>query len=127
MFKRTITTRWLISSILTMALVFIIINILGGYAFSNYFYTSVRQQLTTEADKIQTSLQYYSFDKNSNLSAQIRTMVESFENKEKYELMMLNEDGETVLSSSGFEATITDNMTVIRKGKKKYFIIEHKY
>ena len=111
MFKRTITTRWLISSILTMALVFIIINILGGYAFSNYFYTSVRQQLTTEADKIQTSLQYYSFDKNSNLSAQIRTMVESFENKEKYELMMLNEDGQTVLSSSGFEATITDNMT----------------
>lgn len=111
MFKRTITTRWLITSTLTTVLVFIILNVLSGYALSNYFYSTVRQQLEAEASKIETSLRYYSIDTKSNFKAQIRTMAEEFEDKEKYELLILNENGKAVLTSSGFEPTITDNMS----------------
>ena len=110
MIKHSITRRWLINSTLTTVLVFIIINILLGYALSNYFYSSVRQQLKTEAEKIETSLQYYSIDTNSNLKAQVRTMVETFEDKEKFELLVLNESGKVSLSSSGFAPTLTDDM-----------------
>ena len=128
MFKRKITTKWLINSTLTTTLIFIIINILGGYLFSNYFYTSVRQQLATESDKIETSLKYYLIDTNSNFSTQVRTMVEGFEDKEKYELLLLNEEGQITLASSGFEPSVTDNMTdyaeALKNGTISYSIGE---
>lgn len=108
--KRNITTKWLVNSTLTTVLVFIVLNVLAGYALSNYFYSSVRQQLEMEADKIETSLQYYSIDTKSNLKAQVRTMVEEFEDKEKFELLIINENGKNVLSSSGFAPTLTDDM-----------------
>lgn len=109
-FKLTITKRWLISSVLSIAIVFLIIDIVGAYIVKNYYYSSINQQIATKANIVLNSLQYYEDDTNTNFSAQIRSMVENYEDKETVELQAINNKGEIVISSSGFAPVGTIEM-----------------
>lgn len=124
--KFTITKRWLVSSVLSIAIVFSIIDILGAYMLKNYYYNSIQQQISTKSNIVMNSLRYYAEDENTNFAAQIRSMVENYEDKEIIELQAINEKGETVISSSGFApvgtVTMPDYYEAIRTNDISYCV-----
>ena len=91
-------------------LIFIVVDILGGYIVYNFYYTSVKQQLASQAGILYNSMQYYANDKNTNFSAQIKSIVENYSEKGIIELQAIDDDGEVVVSSSGFSPTDETNM-----------------
>ena len=79
-----------------------IIEILLVAFIRGYYYSSARQYLTSQMNVIISSLESGATDSSVNNSSQIRTLVESYEDKDKIELMAITADNEAEITSSGF-------------------------
>lgn len=102
MAKRSITTRWLVNSLGIILVILIVIEIVFSLAIQNYYYNSARQLLTSKLNILNSMLIKTSQDQNANLASEIRSYVENFSDKDKMELMAINNDGRIELTSSGF-------------------------
>lgn len=82
----------------------ILLAVLLGFsvAIKNYYYSSAEQYLSSRMNMISGILQRYSQEGNVNSSAEIRTLVEDFSEKDKMELMAISKRGIPVITSSGF-------------------------
>lgn len=79
-----------------------IIGVLIGVLLKNYYYGSARQFLVSHMNVITGSLENYTGDSAINYSAQIRSIVEGYEDKDKIELMAITADDRVDITSSGF-------------------------
>ena len=79
-----------------------IIGVLIGVLLKNYYYGSARQFLVSHMNVITGSLENYTVDSAINYSAQIRSIVEGYEDKDKIELMAITADDRVDITSSGF-------------------------
>lgn len=111
MAKRNITQRWLINSLGVILLILIVIEIGFTVAIKNYYYSSAKQFMTSRMNIISSVLVKYSQDSSTNFSAEIRNIVQSFDEKERIELMAINTRGKIMLTSSGFQSPSNINMT----------------
>lgn len=111
MAKRSITQRWLLNSLGVILLILIIIEIGFTVAIQNYYYSSAKQYLTSRSNIITSMLLRVSQDSTSNYSAEIRNIVETFDEKEQIELMAINNRGDVTITSSGFSPPSNMDMT----------------
>ena len=102
MAKRSITQRWLVNSLGVILIILFAVEL--GFAFSiqNYYYSSAKQYVNSKMNMISSLLTRYSQEPNINFSTEVRNMVESFSEKEKMELMVINTRGKVAITSSGF-------------------------
>ena len=101
MAKRSIATRWFTNSFVVVMILLVILNISLFFIIKSFYYNSVSQYLTTEANIIAGVLNR--FDSGSpNYMNEVRSAVESFDKKDLIELMAIDRDGKVDLSSSGF-------------------------
>lgn len=110
MLVKGITRRWLFNS---MGLIFAILAltwILFSVGIRTYFYNNVIQYLdstaryasgsfSNEIDKQTTG----TADQASELYSVAKNLVEGFTDKDKMELMILNMNGDVIITSSGFK------------------------
>ena len=82
--------------------ILLVLGILLGTLLRNYYYSSARQYLTSRMNIVTGTLQSGAHDNTVNYSAQIRSLVESYEEKDSIELMAINNDGTIDITSSGF-------------------------
>ena len=99
--RRSIVTHWQATSLGMIAAALIIIGILIGVLLKNYYYSSARQYLSSRMNMITGTLENASGD-NVNYTAQIRAIVEGYEDKDKIELMAISADDRVYITSSGF-------------------------
>lgn len=99
--RRSIVTSWQTTSIGMVTAALLIIGILIGVMLKNYYYNSARQYLTSHMNVLTGALEVVSAD-NVNYTAQIRSMVENYEDKDKIELMAISFDDRVDITSSGF-------------------------
>ena len=85
-----------------LVLILLVIVLAVIYAVQSYFYNSARQYLYSKTNAVNGVLTRYASDTGTNLSAEIRSTLENFSDKEKMELMAIDYDGMIVLTSSGF-------------------------
>ena len=69
---------------------------------SSFYYQSVRQALDTKANLVSGLVVRLMDDKNVDISSEIRSIVETFSDRDEMELMALNHEGKVILTSSGF-------------------------
>ncbi len=100
--RRSIATHWLRSSLSVVGAILLVLGILLGTLLRNYYYSSARQYLTSRMNIVTGTLQSGAHDNTVNYSAQIRSLVESYEEKDSIELMAINNDGTIDITSSGF-------------------------
>ncbi len=100
--RRSIATYWQTSNLGVIITVLVIIGITVGVVLKNYYYNSVQQYLTSQMNIIVASLENGSTDTSVNNSAQIRSLVESYEDKDQIELMAITSDDSIEVTSSGF-------------------------
>ncbi len=99
---KKITTRWLFNSLGVILVILISLEIAIGFSIKNYFYESVERIMVSQSETVSGLLSKYSMEENGDYEAYFRGIVTSFEKRNMMELMVLSEDGEVVLTSSGF-------------------------
>lgn len=100
--KKSITNRWIFNNFFVILLILVVIELSFVFAIQSFYYSSAREYMKSRVNEIAGVLTIYSQDNSTNFSGEIREMVESFSDKEKMELMVINSKGKVVLTSSGF-------------------------
>ena len=120
-----ITLRWLINIIGVIVVFFIIVFVISAFSIKNTYYSNVESILNSGASS--TAVSYFSanLDAGNTLEQSAAEYIDSYSYKEKTTTWIIDNDGNVVVSSSGFaidkqkmpdyeEALSTDN------GKAKY-------
>ncbi len=102
MAKKSITKRWLFNNLGVVLMILLVIEMAFIYSVQTYYYNSAKQYLVSKINAVTSILSRSSDDPKVNLSAEVRDLLENFSEKERMELMALNSNGRTVLTSSGF-------------------------
>ena len=108
--RRSITRHWLTNSLGAVTAILLIIEVLLIFLMRNYYYSSARQYLTSRMKIVTTAIMNTSGEEQTNYNSQIRSIVESYEDKDKIELMAIKTNGEVDVTSSGFSPSGKDNM-----------------
>ena len=90
MAKKSITRRWITNNLAVIVLILLVIELALIYAVQNYYYNSARQYLVSKINAVNGVLTRYASDAGTNLSAEIRSTLESFSGKDKMELMAID-------------------------------------
>ncbi len=99
--KSSITTRWAINTLGLFTVIMAAIGILALIIARNYYINSAKQFLSSKVDMAVQSVDEHTTP--STYRAQIMSAVESFQDKDKYELMTIDGEGVVTITSSGFE------------------------
>ena len=86
--------------LIVLLLVVIVLAVI--YALQNYHYNSAKQHLYTKINSVSSVLTRYAQDADVNFSAELRSTLENFSDKDKMELMAIDSKGRVILTSSGF-------------------------
>ena len=98
---KSITHRWLVNSLSIIVVILIVLDVGFALTISSYYYQSVRQALDTKANLVSGLVVRLMDDKNVDISSEIRSIVETFSDRDEMELMALNHEGKVILTSSG--------------------------
>lgn len=110
MAKKSITRRWIFNNLGVVVLALLVIDMAIIYAIQNYYYSSAKQYLVSKLNAVTSVLSMHSQDNSSNFSTEMRKMLETFNEKDKIEVMAINSKGRVVLTSSGFSPDADDPM-----------------
>jgi signal transduction histidine kinase len=110
MAKKSITKRWIFNNLGVVVLALLVIDMAIVYAIQNYFYSSAKQYLVSKLNAVTSVLSMHSQNSSANFSSEMRNMLETFNEKDKIELMAVNSKGRVVLTSSGFSPDADDVM-----------------
>lgn len=100
--RKSIANRWLFNSFGVVAILLVVLNIAFYFIIRNFYYSSARQYIETEASIAAGVLERFYDDTSTDYTDEMRTAVEEFEKKNYAELMAINAEGKVFLSSSGF-------------------------
>lgn len=121
MAKKSITKRWIFNNLGVIVLALIVIELVVVYAIQSYYYNSAKQYLISKINAVTSVLSIHSQDSSANFSAEVRNMLETFNEKDKIELMAINSKGRVVLTSSGFspdaDSAMPDYEEAMEKGE----------
>ncbi len=106
--KKGITRRWLINGFGVIAILLIILEIVGALSLRAYCYQSVDSVLRDLAKANADLFSQYTSDVDFDFEATARDFAESFAQKERFELQVVNEEGFVFLSSTGFVPSSSD-------------------
>ncbi|HOR21892.1 MAG TPA: HAMP domain-containing sensor histidine kinase [Ruminococcus sp.] len=124
MAKKSITKRWIFNNLGVVVLALMVIEMTVIYAVHSYFYNSAKQYLFSKINAVTSVLSIHSQDSAANFSAEMRTMLETFNEKDKIELMAINSKGRVVLTSSGFspdeDSLMPDYQEAMDEGEGSY-------
>lgn len=124
MAKKSITKRWIFNNLGVVFLALTVIEMTFIYAVQTYYYSSAKQYLISKINAVTSVLSIHSQDSAANFSAEMRNMLETFNEKDKIELMAINSKGRVVLTSSGFSpdanAAMPDYEDAMDSGEGSY-------
>jgi signal transduction histidine kinase len=106
-------------------LAILVVEMVFIYAIQYYHYSTAKQYLNSRINAVASVLSIYAQDNTSNFSSEIRNVLESFDEKDKMELMAINSKGRVVLTSSGFspdeKASMPDYISAM-DGEEGYWV-----
>ena len=102
---RSITKRWLYNSMSMILVILIAIVVMASYSIKTYYYNGVRQSVESRATVMENMLNTYAQSGSADYDNQVRSLVEEFSDKDKMELMAIDQYGNVRLTSSGFAVT----------------------
>ncbi len=98
----SITKRWVRGSLLITILMLVLAETIFLWAVITNHYSSVQFALENRAQTLLTQANLSDATSAQSKSLVLRRLVEQFTEKDKFELMLLNNQGHIVLSSSGY-------------------------
>ena len=102
---RKITRRWLLNSFGVILVLLVAAVVVAGVGVHTYYYNGVRLAIDSRATMVSNQLKSYAEDVTVDYQAEVRNLVENFEDKDRMELMAIDSSGQIMITSSGFEVT----------------------
>ena len=99
---RKITRRWLLNSFGVIVVIILIIEVAFAVGIRNYYYASVQNILTSQANIVNNDFSRLAEDRTIDYRAYVRNYVTFFPAREQMEMMVLNNEGQVLYTSSGF-------------------------
>ena len=109
--KKSITRYWLRNTLGIIAALLILIEIMLIAVIRDYYYSSVRQFVTSKMNVVVSQITRLSDDSGTNYNSEIRSLVENYDEKDKIEIMAIRNDGTVEITSSGFSPDDNSNLT----------------
>ena len=109
--------HWLRNSFGVIVAILLLIEVLMVFVVRNYYYTAAQEYVSSKMNIVSAAVQSNSEAGKANLNSRIRTYVESYEDKERIELMAINNDDEVEVTSSGFSPSKLDKMPDYQEAK----------
>lgn len=100
---QSITKRWLVNIFSVIALIIFTVCVATIVIIRSYYNSSVEQYLTNRMNVITAEISRLSYSSQTNHNAEVRNLVETFEDKDRIELMAIDRRGEVSVTSSGFD------------------------
>ncbi len=114
--KGSITSKWFFNTISIIVLIFAVIEIVLAFGVKDYYYQYTKDFMTSQMNVIMNSLSKVSQNSDVNYSDRIKTIVEEYENKDKFEIMVIDINGDIKITSSGFMPTDEDIINEFKNG-----------
>ena len=97
-----ITKRWLINIIGVIAVILLIVFVLASLSIKSYYYHTVESIITAGASD--SAVGYFStnLENGNSLEASAADFIDSYSNKDRSTLWIIDDTGKVILSSSGF-------------------------
>ncbi len=105
-----ITKRWLIYGLGLIMLLIVLLETVAAFAIHRWYYNGVEQTILSRSELMRGYFVAYNSSDSVNMDEAAREFVESFEDKEKMELMILDQDGTLLYTSTGFQPDSEQNM-----------------
>ena len=99
---KKITKRWLFNSLGVILVILIALEVVIAVSVKDYYYGSVERVVYSQAETVSGLLSKRYSEGSGDYEDYFRGIVTSFEKRNIMELMAINEEGEVVLTSSGF-------------------------
>lgn len=100
-FKRSITMRWALNTLGLVIVILLAVEIMTLFLARNYYLNTAEQYLVSRMDSISSALSRFTGE--SAYRSEVRNIVEGFSEKERFEVMALDQNGKVTLTSSGFQ------------------------
>ena len=100
--KHSITVHWLKNSCGVMVAILVLIELLMIFLVRTYYYNSAKEYVSSKMNIVYTAVESSFSTGKANLNSAIRSYVEGYEDKERIELMAINNEGKVEVTSSGF-------------------------
>ena len=99
---KKITKRWLLNSLGVILVFLIALEIVIAFSIKDYYYGSVEKVVYSQSETVSGLLSKYYSEGTGDYEDYFRGIVTSFEKRNIMELMAMDEDGNVILTSSGF-------------------------
>ncbi len=93
-----ITKRWIINSLSVILAILFVLIISAAFIIQNFYYNSVYQVISGRSSELVNI-----FNQDDNFLETAREYVEEFPDKALMELMVINANGEIIITSTGFK------------------------
>lgn len=93
-----ITRRWMINTLSVIFVTLFILIIAAAFVIQNFYYNNVYQAISGRSSELVNI-----FNQDENFLETAREYVESFPDKALMELMVINANGEIIITSTGFK------------------------
>lgn len=97
-FLKGITKRWLINSMGVILAILVLIIVVFSLFVQSFYYNGIMQTISGRSSELANM-----FNKPDEFISTARVYVENFPDKELMELMVINSNGDVVITSTGFE------------------------
>lgn len=97
-----ITKRWLLNNFGIIFFILVGIVFVAAFGIRTFFYGGVQSEIITQANVVSAKIEASATDSNGDISSEVRNIVEDFTAKNMMELMAVDQDGNVVITSSGF-------------------------
>ncbi|MBP0979565.1 MAG: HAMP domain-containing histidine kinase [Oscillospiraceae bacterium] len=98
-----ITKRWFVNNFIVILVILIIIEILVSLGIRSFYYNNVEEFIKSQGLAMLNLIDKSYKSSLDDFEFELRSMIESFEQKDKMEVMVLNENGKVLLTSNGFD------------------------
>ena len=98
-----ITKRWLLYGLGLIVLLVVLLETVAAVALHRWYYNGVQQTITSRAELMGSYFVAYNSSDSATMDMAAREFVESFEDKEKMELMIFDRSGDLLYTTTGFE------------------------
>lgn len=99
---RKITKRWLRNNFGLIVVIMIVMVAVVSIAMHSFYYSSAYQYVQARAESVSSKLENTANNAGLDFKAELRALIEDFQYKDRMELMVLDQNGKVVLTSSGF-------------------------
>lgn len=107
---KSITQRWMVNTLSVIFIAVVVLSVLFAFSIKNFYYSGVRNAITSRANAISGMLLRNLEDETVNFSAELRNVIENSEDKDKLEITAIDHNGRVALSSSGFSYSSSEAM-----------------